>query len=126
MTWEATFEEEILELVGAAWGVMTAEQKLIWEKVKIPPEKWPADFDLSEFYVVEDIVDVDEDVSGFWVVAVFESTVLWYNDIEEGFNLSNYRPYGYIAQYGNKQDDLEVAFQQAIDAGQIPSELAIP
>ncbi|PCJ44446.1 MAG: hypothetical protein COA99_06850 [Moraxellaceae bacterium] len=149
MTWEAMYEEEILELVGAAWGAMTAAQKQIWEKVKISPEKWPIDCDLNELDVVEDNVDIDEDeISvedtfdidedeireedtldidedeiGFWVVAVFENTVLWYNDREEGFNLSKYRPYGTIAQYGNKQDDLEVAFQKAIDTGLIPSML---
>ena len=61
----------------------------------------------------EDSVDdgAREGVS-FWVVAVLGETALWYNDVEEGFNLSPFKSRGEISEYHSKKDDLEVALQR--------------
>lgn len=45
---------------------------------------------------------------GFWAIAVIENRVLWYNDIEEGFNVSNFTEPGTIpsTEYWCNQDEL--------------------
>ena len=43
---------------------------------------------------------------GFWAVAILGRTVIWYNDIEEGFNVSAYSQYGEIGVYWCNQDSL--------------------
>ncbi len=45
--------------------------------------------------------------SKFWVVAIFGEYVIWYNDIEEGFNISRYNEHGTIGEYWANQDDLD-------------------
>lgn len=50
-----------------------------------------------------------DDGDGFWVVAVFGGSVLWYNDIEGGFNASLYLEEGVIEGYWCNQDTLHQA-----------------
>ncbi len=40
-------------------------------------------------------------------MAVVGEFVVWYNEIEEGFNLSRYSQYGLIDEYWCNQDQLE-------------------
>ena len=71
----------------------------LWESIRIPPEKWREDRYGSEG-------------GGFWAVAVVGNQVLWYNDIEDGFNWSPYVVAGDIAAYFCNQDTLEMAVRQ--------------
>lgn len=53
-------------------------------------------------------------------VAIIGSTVIWYNDLEEGFNRSRYSTMGTIDDYWCNQDGLERTLQylmSAIDHG---------
>ena len=72
------------DLNGELWN--------FWQLIKIDPEKWA-----EKEYGGKD---------GFWVVAICGKKVIWYNDIEEGFNISNYRNYGEIAEYYCDQDEI--------------------
>ncbi|WP_417352863.1 hypothetical protein [Flavobacterium alkalisoli] len=65
----------------------------LWELIKIEPEKWEE----TEF----------GNEGGFWAVAIFGKNVIWYNDIEEGFNISPYKIYGKIDYYYCNQDELK-------------------
>ncbi len=64
-----------------------------WEYIRIPPEKW-----------IEQTVG--NDGGGFWVVAILGKRVIYYNDIEEGFNLSPFTKYGEINEYRPGQLEL--------------------
>ncbi|TJZ53830.1 hypothetical protein FAZ15_17385 [Sphingobacterium olei] len=64
-----------------------------WEYIKIVPEKWKER-------------TVDEEGGGFWVVAVLGKSVIYYNDIEEGYNLSTFTNYGKIDNYYCNQMEL--------------------
>jgi len=64
-----------------------------WEIIKITPEKWH-----EKSYGNEG--------DGFWVVAIFGKKVIWYNDIEDGFNISVYTKYGEIDEYWCDQNEL--------------------
>lgn len=69
------------------------EQSNFWDLIKIEPEKWK-----EKKYGTEG--------GGFWVVAIFGKQVIWYNDIEEGFNTSTYKNYGEIEEYWCSQSEL--------------------
>ncbi len=81
---------------------MNPQQQRMWECVKMLPEKW------SE-------PSCGAEGGGFWAVAILGRTVVWYNDIEDGFNCSTYHRYGVIAEYWADQAELEVAVQRLID-----------
>lgn len=80
---------------------MTPEQAILWKSIRITPEKWPQHpwGDLG---------------GGFWVVGIFGRTVIWYNDIEDGFNLSGYRPGNIIHEYICMQDELQWTLRRAL------------
>jgi len=48
---------------------------------------------------------------GFWAIGADERRVLWYNDIEKGFNVSTFTDWGTIPtnEYGCNQDELKFA-----------------
>jgi hypothetical protein len=72
-----------------------------WEAVRIPPEKW-----VQHPY--------GDGGGGFWVVGVLGSRVVWFNDLEHGFNVSDYKSAGKIADYWCDQHPLEVVLQQLL------------
>lgn len=53
---------------------LSEEELNFWNLIKIQPEKW------SE-------KDYGAEGGGFWVVAIMGKEVIYYNDIEEGFNI---------------------------------------
>lgn len=67
-----------------------------WQLIKTDPTKW-----------VEK--EHGNEVGEFWVVAICGTKVIWYNDIEEGFNISGYKTYGQIERYYCNQDELNSA-----------------
>jgi hypothetical protein len=69
------------------------EQLNFWDLIKIDPEKWNEK-------------DYGTEGDGFWVVAIFGRQVIWYNDIEDGFNISEYKTYGQIEEYECNQVEL--------------------
>ena len=70
----------------------------LWHLIRTPPEKW----------ALHPWGDLG---GGFWVVAVFGRSALWYNDIERGFNVSRFQTEGVIpsGEYWCNQDPLAVA-----------------
>lgn len=64
-----------------------------WEYIKIIPEKWQEN-------------TMGNDGGGFWVVAILGKSVIYYNDIEEGYNLSTFIDYGKIENYNCSQMEL--------------------
>lgn len=73
---------------------MQGELWRFWQLIQIFPEKWQQ-------------TPYGNEGGGFWVVAVLGKQILWYNDIEEGFNLSSYDRYGTFSAYWCNQDDLQ-------------------
>ncbi len=72
---------------------MDATELALWHYIKIDPEKWQE-------------TEYGNKGGGFWAVGIFGRQVLWYNDIEEGFNVSSYRNYGVIGNYTCEQNEL--------------------
>ena len=76
MNWEPISEVELWEKINSACDRMTVEQLRIWDVVKVLPRKWAED-------------SYGNQGGGFWVVAIVGANVIWYIDIEEGFNHSS-------------------------------------
>ncbi len=82
---------------------MSPSQMRLWQAVRIEPEKWQQH-------------PYGDPGGGFWVVAVVSRTVIWYNDIEDGFNRSRYSTHGTIDDYWCNQDELELTMQYLMSA----------
>lgn len=65
-----------------------------WNLIKIAPRKWQEK-------------EYGNEGGGFWAVAILGNVVVFYNDIEEGFNLSSYNTYGHISEYWCEQSELD-------------------
>lgn len=102
MTWTPITEAEIRNELNSSWEKMSLPQRRLWDVIKVDPEKWRQN-------------PWGNEGGGFWVVAVFGKTVIWYNDIEEGFNRSVYESYGTISEYWCNQDELEWTIQHVLD-----------
>ena len=94
MTWKPISRDELNVLILNSYSEMSDNEKAFWNHIKIDLRKWNA-------------LPWSKEGKGFWVVGLFGQNVLWYNDIEEGFNLSQYSEYGEIRQYLCKQTSLQ-------------------
>ncbi len=95
-------ELEIWDLINASLNEMNLEQERLWDVIKVHPHKWRCSY-------------LGDQHDGFWVVAIIGSTVIWFNDIEDGFNRSPYREYGKIDDYRCNQDELVWQVQNVIN-----------
>ncbi len=81
---------------------MSLPQRRLWEVIRIEPAKWEQ-------------VPHGTAGDGFWVVGIYGNTVIWFNDIENGFNRSKWSSLGRIDEYYCNQDQLELAVQYVMN-----------
>jgi hypothetical protein len=91
--WNPITIEELTNEILSGEINMTDDQRNFWDLIKIKPTKWTED-------------EYGTEGGGFWVVAIFGNEVIWYNDIEEGFNISKYDNFGSIMNYQCSQSEL--------------------
>jgi len=101
--WKPISELALRSRVVQGEARMSPSQMRLWQAVRIEPEKWQQH-------------PYGDAGAGFWVVAIVGRTVIWYNDIEEGFNRSGYSTYGSIDDYWCNQDELELTLQYLMSA----------
>lgn len=70
------------------------DARAAWARIRIEPERWRCS-------------PWGDDGGGFWAVAEDGDQVLWFNDIEGGFNWSRFSERGTIGEYGCNQDSFE-------------------
>lgn len=73
---------------------MDDEILLFWNQIKTSPEIW----------LCKDVIE-----DNFWAIAHHQNFVIWYNDIEEGFNLSRFKTKGQILEYRAFKNELNAA-----------------
>ena len=95
-TWTPITLQELSNEISSSELRMEAPQLRFWNAIRIGFVKWQ----LSPWG------DLGK---GFWVVGQMGDQVLWYNDIEDGFNWSRYSEPGVIAEYYCNQDELRWA-----------------
>ncbi len=99
--WVPLPREELLQLIEKGLRKMTPHERRVWDLIKIEPEKW-------------DEARMGQEGGGFWAVALFGRQVLWYNDIEDGFNHSRFSQIGTIDEYLCDQWSLEECFRYSL------------
>ena len=93
--WKPIPLEELQNLIlDCEIDIEGCELDSFWKFIKITPIKWKNE-------------PMGDEGGGFWVVGIFGQHVLWYNDIEEGFNISAYSTVGVIDDYNCSQADLK-------------------
>lgn len=93
-----TLDEVNQELAEADVAIGTSEFEILkkWVKCKIEPAKWR-----QEQYDFED---------KFWVVAILNSSCLYFNFVEEGWGWGKFKDSGSIIKYHWEQEELGEAF----------------
>jgi hypothetical protein len=91
--WKPILLDNLYNLILSGVLELNDKQRNFWNLVKIDPEKWEE-------------IEYGNEGGGFWVCAIFGNEVIWYNDIEEGFNISKYDTYGHIGTYECSQAEL--------------------
>jgi hypothetical protein len=102
MTWLPATESQVRDEIRAAEARMSAGQLRFWKCIAIAPVKWTQ-------HPYGDLG------GGFWIVAILGRSVIWYNDIEDGFDISDYSNFGEIAEPGANQYELEMAVHIIMD-----------
>lgn len=92
--WTPISLTELQEWISRGESKLEGEPLNFWNLIKIAPQKWQEK-------------EYGNEGGGFWVVAIFGNAVIYYNDIEEGFNVSSYETYGHISEYWYEQAELD-------------------
>jgi len=92
--WSPISLDELCALVRQSEAEMNAAERRLWHLVSLPPEKWS-------------LPPWGDEGGGFWVIGLLGRYVIWYNDIEDSFNLSRYRERGTISEYLGNQGGLQ-------------------
>lgn len=91
--WTPISIDELQALILAHQEQMNEQEHRLWGLIRVTPQKWSEQ-------------DYGEEGGGFWVVALLGQLVIWYNDIEDGFNITGYTDFGRIDSYTCDQDEL--------------------
>jgi len=84
---------DVLDLIDTHYWCMSDAEREFWKLVKVSPQIWKGSPSGKNYY-------------SFWAVAIFGNKVIWYNHIEEGFELSEYSTLGEIDNYQATQAEL--------------------
>lgn len=99
MKWTPIPLKELNDLIDTHYWCMEPEERELWNRVKIAPIKWRLD-------------PWGRHGGGFFVVGILGARVIWYNDIEEGFNISQYSDFGVIDEYLCEQLELHFVIRR--------------
>jgi hypothetical protein len=91
--WEPISFDKLYDLIIQTETDLMGEVENLWKLIRIPPEKWQEK-------------EYGEEGEVFWVVAIFGKEVIWYNDIEDGFDIGEYAEYGRLLRYSGGQNHL--------------------
>ena len=93
MKWTPLGETELSTRIAEGIGVMEPQARSLWNLIRVRPVKW-------------ELHPWGDEGGGFWIVGILGTQVVWFNDIEDGFNVSCYETPGVIAEYRCNQDEL--------------------
>ena len=102
--WTPISKTQLQDQILKTEPLLKSNLRTFWRLIKIEPEKWAEP-------------TYGQEGGGFWVVAICGRRIIWYNDIEEGFNISTYSGYGYIDEYWCDQYALDEVVMQLFSLG---------
>ncbi|SRR6266481_390246 len=101
--WKPISARDLQARMNQGQARMTPPQQRLWRVIRIEPARWHQH-------------PYGDPGGGFWAVGLIGRTVIWYNDIEDGFNRSRFTVYGTIDDYLCNQDELETTVQYLLNA----------
>jgi hypothetical protein len=114
--WSPITLEDLIVLIEQSVAVMNPAERRLWHLIRVPPVKWK-------------LHPWGHQGGGFWAVGLVGDRVVWYNDIEDGFNISRYGPYGTIRDYRCDQGGLQPVLRSLLDSlesGEMPGGFGPP
>jgi hypothetical protein len=103
MSWTGIAREELLSDIEEGLASADDEVRAAWERMQVEPQKWRCS-------------PWGDAGGGFWVVAELPGQVVWFNDIEGGFNVSPFTTRGVIDEYWCNQNDFHEFLQSLPEA----------
>jgi hypothetical protein len=85
MTWHPISLADLQARLSRDLAECSVDQLEFFRRTSMVPAKWC-------------LASWGDQGGGFWAVAVHMNRVLWYNDIEDGFNVSRFEVHGEIAR----------------------------
>jgi hypothetical protein len=110
-SWTPIILKDLYEFINLTENELNGELLNFWNLIKVEPKKW------SEG-------EYGSKGGGFWVVAVCGSRAIWYNDIEEGFNITTYTTYGKLDEYYCNQEELRFSVLRLFNLVKFGGEVA--
>lgn len=101
--WLPISKEALVERVAQGVARMEPAERRLWAMIRIEPQKWAQD-------------PHGRAGQGFWAVGLIGTSVIWFNDVEDGFNRSKYTTHGEIEDYWCNQDELDVTMKFLLSA----------
>jgi hypothetical protein len=102
MTWKPASLDDVRNILKADLGKCTPQQAVIFGQYSVEPHFSPIVRYGEAGYVV--------------VVAQKSDEVIYWEDVEEGFNISPLRPDGGVLEHWCNQDDLGIALDRLIQS----------
>ena len=98
MDWKPLSRDEVQSMIERELVDCSDEQRAYFKTVAFEPTKWTQS-------------PYGDEGGGFWAIDADSNRVLWYNDIEDGFNVSTFTEWGTITanEYWCNQDELRYA-----------------
>jgi hypothetical protein len=96
--WKPITKKALQDCIRQGVARTSVDERNLWRTIEMEPPKWA--------------LHAHGDAGGgFWAVGLIGGTVVWYNDLEEGFNRSEFSKFGTIDDYFGNHDELEVTVQ---------------
>ena len=114
--WKPIPLEKLYDRMNRGDAAMDHPMRRLWNAIRVEPQKWQ-------------LHPWGDQGGGFWVVGVIGRYAVWFNDIEDGFNISLYDVAGTLLEYCCNQDELNHALQSVrwyIDDGSIGGRFGPP
>ena len=86
MSWSPAPRDELDSIIADGLAEYDEDVRAEWRRIRIEPTKWRCS-------------PWGDEGGGFWAVAIDDGKVLWFNDIEDGFNRSAFSQHGVIDEY---------------------------
>lgn len=97
--WEPITLSALYDRINHGEAEMRHPSRRLWNAIRVEPQKW-------HLHPWGDLG------GGFWVVGVIGCHAVWFNDIEDGFNISQYVTAGQLLEYCCNQDELHDAIER--------------
>jgi hypothetical protein len=96
--WQPITLDELEAMIVEELSDCSLELQEFFARTRVTPTKWT-------------LPPWGDEGGGFWVVAIHDERALWFNDIEDGFNVSRFVVMGAIPhdEYWCNQDPLQYA-----------------